>query len=233
MTGEETGEALRVDPGEAGGKDDGESRLNERTCIVTRTTQSAEDLLRFVRSPDGDVVPDLRRRLPGRGAHVAFDRRAVDEAARRKLFARAFRAETKVPADLGERVDALLVKLACGSLGFAKKAGQLVTGAEKVSTAVRSGRAVLVVHAVDAAPDGIRKLDAARLAAAAGIVEKMVPALRLIQSDELGLALGGVNVIHAAILAGDAGSAARKRLEALAKYRGLCPDMADGDALLG
>jgi len=212
---------------ENGGKEDA---VNDRTCIVSRTVLPADELIRFVRSPDGEAVPDLRRRLPGRGAHVAFSRAAVDAAAKRKLFARAFRAETQVPADLGARVDALLSKSACGALGLARKAGQLVTGAEKVAAAVRSGRAVLLVQAVDAAPDGIRKLDAARHAAAAAGAGNRVPALRLFRSDEMSLALGGVNVIHAAILAGDAGSAARKRLVALAKYRGECPDTACGDA---
>ncbi|MEX6508844.1 RNA-binding protein [Jiella sp. M17.18] len=212
---------------------DGDEVLNDRTCIVSRTARPADDLIRFVRDPQGEVVPDLRRRLPGRGAHVAFSRASVDEAVRRKLFARSFRAETVVPADLGARVDALLVRSACGALGLARKAGQLVTGAEKAGAAIRSGRAILLVQALDAAPDGIRKLDAARHAAAGGVEDRMIPALRLIHSDELGLALGGVNVIHAAILAGDAGSAARRRLEALAKYRGERPDPAHGDGPSG
>lgn len=204
-------------------EDDGggsEAGLNERMCVVSRKTMAPEDLIRFVRGPDGAVVPDLRRRLPGRGAHVALSRAAVDEAVRRKLFARAFRAKVTASADLGALVDRLLVRSALGALGLARKAGQLVTGAAKVDAAIRSGRALLLVQASDAAPDGIRKMDAARRAAQASGPGTAIHALRLLNAEELGLALGGGNVIHAAILAGDAGSAAAKRMQALANFRG-------------
>ena len=213
------------------GKSGREEPVNERTCIVSRTTSDPAALIRFVLGPDGAVVPDLKRKLPGRGAHVAMRRAAVDEAVRRKLFARAFRAQVTGPADLGAEVDALLAKAALGSLGIARKAGQLVTGATKVDAAVRSGKAQAVVQACDAAADGLRKIDAARRVAAAGGLA--VPALRLVTADELGLALGGGNVIHAAILAGDAGSAAVTRLMALAKYRGENLGDGSGDADAG
>nr|WP_245396415.1 RNA-binding protein [Jiella sonneratiae] len=196
--------------------------MNPRSCIVTRQRLDADALIRFVRDPDDRVVPDLRRRLPGRGAHVAMRREAVEEAVKRRLFARAFRGSVETPADLGAMVDALLARQAAGSLGLARKAGQLVAGAAKVEAAMRSGRAAALVQARDAAPDGLRKLDAARRA---GMREtgRPIALFRPFDADEMSLALGGWNVIHAAILAGDAGSAALKRLEALARYRGENP----------
>ena len=194
--------------------------VNDRSCIVSRERLEPEHLIRFVLGPDGSVVPDLKRKLPGRGAHVALSREAVDAAAKRKLFARAFKTKTSGPDDLGALVDDLLVKSALGGLGIARKAGQLVTGATKVDGAIRTGRALLVVQARDAAPDGVRKMDAARRAAAYASYEPMTPVDRQLTADELGLAFGGGNVIHAAILAGKAGAAAAKRLAALATYRG-------------
>ena len=194
--------------------------VNDRSCIVSRERHDPEELIRFVLGPDGSVVPDLKRKLPGRGAHVALSRAAVDEAAKRKLFARAFKTKTIGPEDLGALVDALLVKSALGALGIARKAGQLVTGATKVDGAIRTGRALLVVQARDAAPDGVRKMDAARRASAYASDEPMTPVARQLSADELGLAFGGGNVIHAAILAGEAGAAAAKRMAALATYRG-------------
>ena len=194
--------------------------VNDRSCIVSRERLDPAQLIRFVLGPDGSVVPDLRRKLPGRGAHVAMQRAMVDEAAKRKLFARAFKAKTSGPDDLGALVDDLLVKAALGSLGIARKAGQFVTGATKVDGAIRTGRALLVVQAVDAAADGIRKMDAARRAFAFASDEPMTPVSRLLTADELGLAFGGGNVVHAAILAGKAGAAAAERLAALATYRG-------------
>lgn len=192
--------------------------LPERMCIVSRRATESVELVRFVRAPDGTVVPDLKRRLPGRGAHVALSRAMVDEAVRRRLFGRAFKAQVSGPDDLGERLDALLVKAVQGSLGLARKAGQLVAGAAKVEAALRSGRALALVQASDAAPDGLRKMEGARRAGAAS--GSVVPAYRLLSADELGLALDGGNVIHAAVLAGDAGAALAERLRVLATYRG-------------
>ena len=43
---------------------------SQRTCIVTRAKLPPDELLRFVLAPDGQVVPDLKRKLPGRGVWV-------------------------------------------------------------------------------------------------------------------------------------------------------------------
>jgi uncharacterized protein len=198
---------------------DVEPDMNDRTCIVTRQARPAEELIRFVAAPDGTVVPDLKRRLPGRGCWVSAERRVVDEAVRRKLFARALKAPVAADEALGARVDSLLAASALGSLGLARKAGAVATGAAKVESALRSGKARLVLHALDAAADGVRKIDQARRAVAfAG--GPNVPALSLFTSDEFGLALGGVNVIHAAVLGSAAADAFIKRVWLLDRYRG-------------
>lgn len=196
--------------------------MNDRTCIVTRQARAPEDLIRFVAGPDGTVVPDLRRNLPGRGCWVTAERRHVDKAAGRNLFARALRAPVNVPDDLGGMVDDLLARAALGALGLARKAGAVAMGAAKVDACIRSGRARAVLHAREASQDGIRKITAARRATAlAGGAE--TNAYRLFSQAELGLALGGANVIHAALLENDAGKAAAKRVVALDRYRGGSP----------
>src|SRR5262245_36412167 len=197
--------------------------MNDRTCIVTRKAGAADDLIRFVAGPDSALVPDLKRNLPGRGCWVTADRLHVDRAAQRKLFARALKAEVKVPADLGEMVDRLLAKAALGALGLGRKAGVVAMGAAKVEAAVRSGGALAVLHAFEASPDGVRKMTQARRATAL-IGGPEIPAYKLFSEAEIGLALGGANVIHAAVLAGDAGRAALKRLVALDRYRGGTPE---------
>ncbi|MDW6025212.1 RNA-binding protein [Mesorhizobium sp. BAC0120] len=197
--------------------------MNDRTCIVTRKAGAADDLIRFVVGPDSALVPDLKGNLPGRGCWVTADRLHVDRAAQRKLFARALKAEVKVPADLGEMVDRLLAKGALGALGLARKAGAVAMGAAKVEAAVRSGEALAVLHAFEASPDGVRKITQARRATAL-IGGPQILAYKLFSEAEIGLALGGANVIHAAVLAGDAGRAALRRLVALDRYRGGTPD---------
>ena len=65
--------------------------MPERMCIVTREVKDEADLLRLVRSPEGEVVPDLARKLPGRGVWVSLTRDKVADAAAKGLFARGLR----------------------------------------------------------------------------------------------------------------------------------------------
>ena len=197
--------------------------MNDRTCIVTRRQAEPDELIRFVVGPDSSVVPDLKRTLPGRGCWVSAERLHVDKAAAKNLFARAFKARVAVPADLGGMVDGLLSRSALGMLGLARKAGAVVLGAAKVEAAVRGGTALFVLHALEASDDGVRKMNQARRATV-HLGGPSVRAYKLFPEAELGLALGGTNVIHAAVLAGDAGRAALKRMVALDRYRGGSPD---------
>ena len=197
--------------------------MNDRTCIVIRRAGAPDDLIRFVVGPDSALVPDLKRNLPGRGCWVTADRLHVDRAAAKKLFGRALKKDISIPADLGAMVDGLLARAALGSLGLARKAGAVALGAAKVEAAIRSGAALASLHASEAAPDGIRKIDQARRATAL-LGGPDIPAYKLFSEAEIGLALGGANVIHAAVLAGDAGRAALKRIVALDRYRGGTPD---------
>jgi hypothetical protein len=147
----------------------------------------------------------------------------VDEAARRKLFARALKREVTVPDNLGAMVDSLFAQSALGAMGLARKAGQVALGAAKVEAKVRSGEALAVLHAEEAADDGIRKIAQARRATV-HLGGPAISAHKLFREAEMGLALGGTNVIHAALLAGEAGKAALKRVVALDRYRGNAPD---------
>ena len=194
--------------------------MNDRTCIVTREAGSADELIRFVAAPDGTITPDLKRTLPGRGCWVTATRSVVEQAIAKNMFARSLKESVTVPDGLAALIDTLMVKNMQGALGLSRKAGQLLTGAAKVEGAIRSGEAALILHATDAAPDGIRKMDQARKAVAmAGGPD--IPALKLLLSVEMDLALGGGNVIHAAALRGPAGEGLAKKAMALARYRGL------------
>jgi predicted RNA-binding protein YlxR (DUF448 family) len=197
--------------------------MNDRTCIVSRSQRDADELIRFVVGPDGSVVPDLKRNLPGRGCWVTADRLHVDKAVKGKHFPRAFKKPVETSPALGSEVDALLSRAALGSLGLARKAGAIALGAAKVDSVVRSGEALAVLHAQEAADDGVRKIAQARLATA-HLGGPIIRAYKLFSELELGLALGGANVIHAAVLAHDAGRAALKRVDALDRYRGDSPD---------
>ena len=183
----------------------------KRRCLTTRASGPSDGLIRFVLAPDGAVVPDLKRRLPGRGAWVTARAAEVREAARRNLFARAFRKPAKPAADLAEQVDRLLEARALEALALANKAGRVVAGFAKVEAALATGSVAALIHAAEAAEDGMRKL----AAKAPGPVET----IRLFGGEQLDLALGRTNVVHAALIAGDISRLALERAAALARYR--------------
>ena len=193
--------------------------VNDRMCIVTRDRGQPDGLIRFVAGPDGSVVPDLRQVLPGRGCWVTAKRAVIDQAVKRKLFGRALKTEVAVDPDLGAVVDRLLCDSLFGMMNMARKSGQFITGSGKVEDAVRSGGALALMHASDAADDGVRKLRQANTARAMGEKEAEIPVFRLFSADELALALGEGAFIHAAALAGQAGEGVVKRAKMLARYR--------------
>ena len=188
--------------------------MNDRTCIVTRESGSVDEMIRFVLGPDDIVVPDLKRDLPGRGCWILAKRQHVDEAIKRKLFARGFKQSVNAQEDLGALVDQLLTRSALGSLALARKSGAVVSGSAKVDAAIRSGKAALVLHATDAAPDGVRKLDQARRAVV-HLDGPEIPSFSLFSIEEMDLAFGGGNVVHAAVLDGKAAAGFVKRAHIL------------------
>lgn len=187
----------------------------ERRDIVSGEVMAEEALIRFVPGPDGVVVPDLARKLPGRGIWVAADRASVEAAVKKNLFARSAKAQLKAPADLADTIEILIRRRLLSGLGLARKAGELTSGFEKVSQAITAGRAAWLIEASDGAHDGRRKM--------LSVVRKSpkVPSvIGAFSAAELGLALGAENVIHTAFLAG---RAADRWAQDVCRLSGFCP----------
>lgn len=202
----------------------------ERTCLVTRRTGSPSGMIRFVLAPEGGIVPDLRARLPGRGAWVTATRAAVADAVRRRLFQRAFRTKEAVaPADLAEGIASALRTDLRQSLALAKKAGCVVAGFAKVESAIgdKIGVAALI-HASDGSADGRRKL-AAALRRRHGDAIFHIPIIDDLSNEELDMALGRDHVIHAALVAGAGSNGCLARWRRLRAFEG----MAAGSAEIG
>lgn len=195
----------------------------ERLCALTRRVAPIGELIRFVVGPDGSVVPDLKRKLPGRGLWITNSRAKVADAARRGVFARGFRRQVQVSPALADDIDMLMGRAVADALAMAAKAGEAVSGFTKVERSLTDGSAVALIHASDAAADGVRKLDAIarRSAETAGIgdLTASLPIIDALSSDELDLALGRSNVIHAALLAGAAAKTVLVRNDTLARFR--------------
>lgn len=168
-----------------------------RRCALTRDQLPTEALIRFARDPDGNVVPDVKATLPGRGVWIGLEGARVKAAVERGVFPRAFKAPCVVSPSLADQVLAQLQARALSWLSLANKAGLVVQGFDKVSAAIAKGRVAVLVAARDGSEDGRGKLRQ-RLRASgfdADVVEDY-------ESEQLGLALGRTNVIHAAMNAG-------------------------------
>lgn len=189
---------LDADP-ELGAEEPRDRRDPLRRCIVSGTVQPKLGMIRFVVSPDGEVVPDIDGSLPGRGLWLGAERALVERAVAKKLFAKAARRAVRVDAELLPRLTALLERRCLDLIGLARRAGQAVAGFEKVREALQSGRVgrtgvpALLLAASDGAADGRSKLR--------GLAGDL-PVLEAFESAALGAALGRDITVHALIARG-------------------------------
>jgi predicted RNA-binding protein YlxR (DUF448 family) len=191
----------------------------QRRDLVSGEVMDEARLIRFVAGPDGVVVADLARKLPGRGLWVAANRTAVETAARKGAFSRAAKAKLSASADLADQVERLLLKRVLDGLGLARRAGDLVLGFEKASAAITGGKAAWLIEANDGSADGRRKL--LQLARRRGSAPRLLGAFG---SDELSLALGLGNVIHLVFLAGRGAERWTLDVERILGFRPLLPE---------
>jgi predicted RNA-binding protein YlxR (DUF448 family) len=189
-----------------------------RHCALTREVRPVGELIRFVVGPDGAVVPDVRRKLPGRGMWLTGTRDALEEAIRRNVFARGFRRQVTVAADLTAVTERLLERSALDALAIAGKAGQVLTGASRVEAALREEEVVALIHAADAAGDGKRKLDAS-LRRNTAEKSRETAIVETFSGGQLDLALNRPNVVHAALLAGPVSETFLARARRLERFR--------------
>ena len=181
----------------------------ERRCIATGESQPKAGLVRFVVGPEAQLVPDLLNRLPGRGIYVSADRAAIDKAAKKGLFARAAKASVKVPDGLADMVEAGLARRVTDLISMARKAGDAVTGYEKVKDWLTKGQARVLIQASDGSERGKSKLHAP--AGEGGFIGCMT-------AQELGLSFGREHAIHAALAAG---GLTRRVVEEAARLAGM------------
>jgi predicted RNA-binding protein YlxR (DUF448 family) len=179
-------------------------------------------MIRFVVGPDDRIVPDLKRKLPGRGVWVTATRAALATAIAKGAFARGFKRPVKASPELGDMTERLLEQAALDALSMAHKAGRVLTGFSRVEAALGRNDLLALIHATDGAADGVRKLAAGlRQKSTAGAAD--LPVINRFNSMQLDLALGRSNVIHAALLAGSGSESVLVRYRSLTGFRDLEP----------
>lgn len=172
--------------------DTGPTTGPERKCIATGAVRPKADLIRFVVSPDGQAVPDILSKLPGRGMWVCADRAALDKAVGKKLFARSAKRPVSVPEGLVDQVESQLARRVVDLISLARKSGRAVAGYEKVKDWLSKGEARVLIQSSDGSERGKSKLSTPYGGTYIG----------WLTADELGLAFGRQTVIHGALASG-------------------------------
>lgn len=192
----------------------------ERKCIATGESQPKAGLIRFCAGPDGQIVPDVLGKLPGRGIYVSADRAAIEKAVKKNLFSRAARKPVKAPEGLADLVETLVAQRTVDLLSMARKAGDAVTGYEKVKDWLVKGTAVTLIQASDGSERGKTKLHAP---------DGEKGFIGCLSAGEIGLAFGRERAIHAALAAGGLRSRVVEEAAKLAGLRGHLSNLAGGD----
>lgn len=202
----------------------------ERTCALTRDLKPVSEMIRFVVGPAGEVVPDVKRKLPGRGIWITATRAAIEEAVKRNVFARGFKRDVRLARDLAADIERLLERSALDALAIAGKAGRVVGGFAKVETTIAEDDVLALIHAAEAAADGKRKLNAA-LHRNRGEKPREITVINTFSGNQLDLALNRPNVVHAALLAGPGSETFLARVMRLERFRtGNSPDAVSAHA---
>ena len=164
----------------------------DRKCIATGEVQPKFGLIRFVAGPDGQVVPDILGKLPGRGVYVSAERGALEAAVKKNLFARGLKTQVRVPETLVEDVHRQLSRRLVDLISLARKSGRAVAGYEKVKDILAKEEADVLIQATDGSERGKSKLSTPHFGTYIGFLT----------ADELGMAFGRETVIHAALASG-------------------------------
>lgn len=188
------------------------TKAPERTCIVTREILPKERMIRFVEGPAGEIVPDLKGDLPGRGFWVKAEREILETALKKQVFLKVTRGRAKAAPDLVQQVEKLLERQFLDQLGLAKKSGHVVAGFEKVEAALKAGRVKFLIEASDGTADGRGKL--ARLAGPGVEIWSPLP------SEALAPTLGREHAVHVAVKPGGMADRLALTLRRLGGMRG-------------
>ncbi len=192
----------------------------DRRCIATGDSQPVSGLVRFVVGPDGQVVPDIAGKLPGRGIWVAADRAAMDKAVSKKLFSRAAKQNVTVPDGLPDMVEKMLTQRVIDLISLARKSGNAVSGYEKVKDWLQKEEAEVLIQAEDGSARGKSKLSTPHFGHYIG----------WLGAGELGQAFGRDKVVHAAL---GAGGLTNRVVEEAQRLKGMRAGVTTRDAAAG
>ncbi len=196
----------------------------ERKDIASGEAMNPVRMIRLGFSPDGDVVADVFGKLPGRGAWVAANRGAVEQAIKAKAFARAAKRKVAVPDDFADVIERQLAGKVLGLLRMANRAGQLESGFDKVKGAASADALAFRLEASDGAEDGRGKIRVITKAIARDMEVNAPPVIGCFTGAELGQITGREHLVHGGVRKGRLARSMQDELSRLAGFRALIPE---------
>lgn len=182
-------------------------------------------MVRFVLSPDNQVVADVYEKLPGRGVWVTATADDLRGAVKRGGFNRGFKSKVNIDADaLVAQTHQQLRRRFLGQLTMARKAGRLAYGQTGVREVAAQGEVAVRIEASNGASDGRSKLRTLSLATAREMGRNDPPVVGCFTAEEIGLALGRSPVVHAALTVGKMVKPIRLSAKKLSGFEPLVPE---------
>ena len=80
-----------------------QKKIPMRKCTGCNEMKPKKELVRVVKSPDGEISMDLTGKKSGRGAYVCHSKKCLTAAIKAKRLERAF--ECSIPAEVYERLE--------------------------------------------------------------------------------------------------------------------------------
>ena len=194
-----------------------------RKDIASGEVMDPARMIRVGFSEDGDVVADVYGKLPGRGAWVAANRDAVDQAIKTKAFARAAKRNVNVPDGFTDHIEAQLLRKVLNLIALANRAGELESGFDKVRSVAQAGKLAFRLEASDGAPDGRSKIRVIAKAIAREFEDGPAPVIGCFSSLELGKVMGRDHMVHLAVKKGRLAKSIRAELSRLVGFKDLVP----------
>lgn len=182
-----------------------------RKCIVTGKILEKDKLLRFCVGPDNEIIPDFKKKLPGKGIYVSNSKVLLEKAVETNVFAKVLKKKVKPSAGLTEMAEKILRHNALGAVSLSRKAGSFVCGLDKVLEAVKKDKAAFVLEAKNAGNDGHQRIM---------LVSKDMDVFQVFETEELDRALNRENTVHAAFLKSEIAAMVNRELRKLADFLG-------------
>ena len=78
-------------------------KIPMRQCVGCREMKEKRELIRVVKSPEGEISLDFKGKKPGRGAYVCPDLDCLKRARKARALERAF--ETAIPVEVYDALE--------------------------------------------------------------------------------------------------------------------------------